>query len=232
MTETTEAQQRALRKSLISLAVTVLIVTALVFGAAGTLDWPRGWWFMAAFAGAMLIAVAVLWRANPEIFVARSRVQSGTKGWDYILIVVVIGFMAAVLPIAGLDYRFSWLQLPDWLIVIGYLLFALSFVGQIWPQATNRHFEAGVRIQTDRHHAVVDTGPYAWVRHPGYVAGALLAISMALALGSTVALLPAIAVIAALLIRTSAEDRTLQRELPGYADYARRVQYRWVPGVW
>lgn len=225
-------QQQALQKSLISLVVTMAIVAVLLFGTAGTLDWARGWWFIAALFVAMLASVFVLWRTNPDIFVARARVQKGTKGWDYIFIVLIIGGLAALFPIAGLDYRFGWLQAPDWLVVIGYLLFALSFVGQVWPQATNRHFEAGVRIQTDRQHVVVDWGPYALVRHPGYVSGSLLAISVALALGSIVALIPAAIVIVALVIRTTVEDRTLQQELPGYAEYALRVKYRWVPGVW
>lgn len=232
MVQANEAQRQALQKSMISLVVTVVIVAALLFGTAGTLNWSRGWSFMAAFIVAMLVSVGILWRTNPEIFVARSRVQTGTKWWDYIFLVLIIGGLAALLPVAGLDYRFAWLQASDWLVVVGYLLFVLSFAGQIWPQATNRHFEPGVRIQTDRQHTVIDTGPYALVRHPGYVSGALLAISVALVLGSLVALLPAAIVIAALVMRTIIEDRTLQQELPGYADYALRVQYRWVPGVW
>ncbi len=232
MVQANEAQRQALQKSMISLVVTVVIVAALLFGTAGALNWSRGWWFMAAFIVAMLVSVGILWRANPEIFVARSRVQAGTKWWDYIFLILIIGGLAALLPVAGLDYRFAWLQAPDWLVVLGYLLFVLSFAGQIWPQATNRHFEPGVRIQTDRQHTVIDTGPYALVRHPGYVSGALLAISVALVLGSLVALLPAAIVIAALVMRTIIEDRTLQQELPGYADYALRVRYRWVPGVW
>lgn len=233
MAGTDGAQQgAALRKSLLALAVTMAIVMALLFGAAGTLAWPLAWWFIAALLVAMLVSVLVLWRANPEIFVARSRVQAGTKGWDYIFIVVAIGGLAALFPVAGLDHRFGWLPAPGWLIVLGYLLFVLSFVLQVWPQATNRYFEAGVRIQTERHHAVVDWGPYAFVRHPGYVGGALLAFGVALALGSIAALLPAILVTVALVIRTLMEDRTLQQELPGYADYARRVRYRWLPGIW
>ncbi len=232
MVQANEAQRQALQKSMISLVVTVVIVAAQLFGTAGTLNWSRGWWFMAAFIVAMLVSVGILWRTNPEIFVARSRVQAGTKWWDYIFLVLIIGGLAALLPVAGLDYRFAWLQAPDWLVVLGYLLFVLSFAGQIWPQATNRHFEPGVRIQTDRQHTVIDTGPYALVRHPGYVSGALLAVSVALVLGSLVALLPAAIVIAALVMRTIIEDRTLQQELPGYADYALRVRYRWVPGVW
>jgi len=232
MVEANQAQRRALRQSLISLVVTLVIMAALLFVPAGTLDWPLGLWFMAAFLVAIGLSILVLWRANPDIFVARSRVQAGTKSWDYVFLVLIIGGLAALLPVAGLDYRFGWAQAPGCLVVAGYVLFVLSFAGQVWPQATNRHFEPGIRIQTDRDHHVIDTGPYAYVRHPGYISGALLGVSVALALGSLAALIPAAVVIASLAIRTTAEERTLRAELPGYADYMQRVRFRWIPGVW
>jgi len=232
MVEANQAQRQALRQSLISLVVTLVIMAALLFVPAGTPDWPLGLWFMAAFLVAIGLSILVLWRANPDIFVARSRVQAGTKAWDYVFLVLIIGGLAALLPVAGLDYRFGWAQAPGWLVVVGYVLFVLSFAGQVWPQATNRHFEPGIRIQTDRDHHVIDTGPYAYVRHPGYISGALLGVSVALALGSLAALIPAAVVIVALAIRTLAEERTLRAELPGYADYMQRVRFRWIPGVW
>lgn len=111
-------------------------------------------------------------------------------------------------------------------------LFALSFAGQTWPQAINRHFEPGVRIQKDRGQIVVDTGPYAIVRHPGYISASLLATSMALCLGSWWALVPAAVVVLGLIPRTLFEERTLIAGLPGYSEYAERVRYRWVPGIW
>jgi protein-S-isoprenylcysteine O-methyltransferase Ste14 len=232
MTEANQAQRKALSSSLVSLVITIAIMLALLFIPAGTIGWVRGQWFVAAFIVAIVISIIVLWRANPDIFVARQRVQPGTKSWDYLFLVLIIGGLTALLPVAGLDYRFQWLQAPDWLVVIGYILFVLSFVGQVWPQATNRHFEPGVRIQTDRAHKVIDTGPYAYVRHPGYISGALLAFSVALALGSLVALVPAVIVTVALAIRTTAEERTLHQGLPGYTEYTQRVRYRWIPGVW
>jgi protein-S-isoprenylcysteine O-methyltransferase Ste14 len=222
----------AMRKSLVSLVITLVIMGLLLFVPAGTLDWPLGWWFGAAFIVCTLVAIAIIWRANPEIFSARSRVQAGTKAWDYIFIVLVMAGFALVLPVAGFDHRFGWSAMPAWAIGLGYVLFVLSYAGEIWPQAVNRHFEPGVRIQSDRGQTVIDTGPYAIVRHPGYISGALLVLSMPLMLGSWWALLPALMATIALAARTPLEERTLRAELPGYADYTQRVKYRWVPGVW
>ena len=219
-------------KSLIQLVVTVAVIWVMLFGAAGTLDWPRAWWFMAAFVVAILIAVVALWQLNPEIFAARSRVQPGTKLWDYIFITLVIGGMAAILPVAGFDRRFGGADAPDWVVIVGYVLFVLSLIGQTWPQAVNRHFEPGVRIQEDRGQTVVDSGPYAIVRHPGYISGSLLALSVALVLGSWWALIPVAIVVVGLVVRTVFEERTLQDGLPGYREYMQRVKWRWVPGLW
>jgi protein-S-isoprenylcysteine O-methyltransferase Ste14 len=96
----------------------------------------------------------------------------------------------------------------------------------------NRFFSAHVRIQTERGHAVVDSGPYGVVRHPGYVGMSIFTLGTPLALGSWLAQIPAILTVAVLIYRTALEDRTLQAELPGYADYAGRVRYRLLPGLW
>lgn len=232
MAEHTKVEDAAVRRSLASLVLTLAVMALLLFAPAGTLDWPRAWAFGIAFAVAVLIAVAVIWRLNPELFAARSRVQPGTKRLDYLFLVLILGGFALILPVAGLDHRFGGAQAPDWVVALGYALFALSFAGETWPQAVNRHFEPGVRIQSDRGQTVIDTGPYAVVRHPGYIAGALLAVSTALCLGSWWALVPAGVVVVALIPRTLFEERTLAAELPGYRDYMQRVRRRWVPGVW
>lgn len=232
MAEATPAQNRAVLRSLVSLVVTLVIMGVLLFGPAGTVDWPRAWWFFASFVVAILIAIVVLWRLNPEIFAARSRVQPGTKLWDYIFITLVIGGFILILPVAGFDFRLGGANAPDWVVIAGYIVFAVSFIGQTWPQAVNRHFEPGVRIQEDRGQTVIDTGPYAIVRHPGYISGSLLALSIALVLGSYWALIPVAVVVVGLIVRTIFEERTLRAELPGYTEYTQRVRYRWVPGVW
>lgn len=228
----TEEQRQALISSLKSLAAGIAVIFALLFIPGGAWDWPLGWTFMIVLTFMMIGAIAVLWRANPDIFVARRRIHAGTQGWDYIFLVLIIGGFLAIPILAGLDHRHDWAQGPLWAVVIGYILFVLGFAGQIWSQAVNRHFEPGIRIQSDRDHKVVDTGPYAHVRHPGYVSGALLAIGLALVLDSLLSLIPAAIVTVALLFRTVFEDRMLQQELPGYADYALRVRHKWIPGIW
>ena len=232
MVQPTAAQVKAFRRSYVSLPITFAVMALLLFLPAGTLDWPLGWLFLIAFTTAMVIAVAVMWRVNPEIFVARSRVQPGTRKLDYLFIAIVVGAIAAILPVAGLDFRFGWTHMPGWVVALGYGIFALGFAGSIWAPAVNRHFEPGVRIQSDRGQTVIDFGPYAIVRHPGYAAAAILVIGMALSLGSWWALVPALIAIMGSVPRTLFEERVLDAGLPGYRAYKQRVKYRWIPGVW
>ncbi len=182
----TPTERQALFRSLFSLAATPLVMGALLFGPAGSFAWPRGWWFLAAFVAALVISMVVLWRLNPKIFVARSKIGRGTKGWDYWLLSITIRALVAVLD----DARFRWMPTPSWVVILGYALLAASFALTIWAQAVNRHFEPSVRIQSDRDHTVIDIGPYAIIRHPGYIAGTLMGIGMALSLGSLWALVP------------------------------------------
>ena len=232
MVEATQAQNRAVIQSLISLVVTLAVMGVLLFWPAGTFNWPAAWWFAIAFLVSTLIAVVVIWRVNPEIFVARSRIQPGTQSWDYFFIALIIGGFMLVLPVAGLDFRYGWSAMPGWFVGFGFVLFILGYAGSIWPVSVNRHFEPGVRIQEDRGQTVIDTGPYAIVRHPGYSAATLLILGMALMLGSYWALIPAVVAILATAVRTVLEERTLHAGLAGYTAYTQRVKYRWVPGVW
>jgi protein-S-isoprenylcysteine O-methyltransferase Ste14 len=221
-------------QSFISLAVTWLVMGAALFLSAGTLRWLHGWLFLAVFLFLTLVAMAWLLRVNPDIFVARSRPTGrGTKGWDRVILPILLASYVATLIVAGLDDgRFHWAPAPPSAILSGYVLLLVSVFGTGWAQAVNRHFEPSVRIQSDRDHHVITTGPYAFVRHPGYIFGSILTFGLALALGSLIALLPAALVVVVLVIRTGLEDATLQRELPGYAVYAARVRYKWIPGVW
>jgi protein-S-isoprenylcysteine O-methyltransferase Ste14 len=225
---------RDLIQGLVSLATTLAVMSAALFLSAGTLHWPHGLVFLTAFFLLVVVSVAWLWRVNPEIFAARSRMTGeGTKNWDKVLIPILLGGFLAILIVAGLDCgRFGWARAPAWTVPVGYVLLLLGFLGSGWAQAVNRHFEPSVRIQADRRHHVITTGPYAFVRHPGYVSGAILAIGIALALGSLWALLPAALVGVVLVIRTNLEDATLQRELPGYAEYAARVCGKWILSIW
>src|SRR5262249_12718360 len=144
-----------------------------------------------------------LWYTNPAIFVARSRIQKGTKGWDKMIMPFLLLPFFAIYPVAGLDHRYHWSSVAWWLLVAGYLVLTLGMLGSVWAYRVNRFAEPGVRIQTDRGHKVIDTGPYAIVRHPIYIAGLLLFVGTALALGSFWALVPLAVAAVALVVRTA-----------------------------
>jgi protein-S-isoprenylcysteine O-methyltransferase Ste14 len=117
-------------------------------------------------------------------------------------------------------------------LVLGYVLLCLGFVLSIWVYKVNKFAEPTVRIQTERGHKVIDTGPYAIVRHPLYLGGLIMFAGVPLALGSYWALIPTAVGTVVIIVRTVLEDRTLQEELAGYKEYAARVRYRLIPGVW
>jgi protein-S-isoprenylcysteine O-methyltransferase Ste14 len=231
---TMPVSRSVLIRSFVSLAVTWLVMGAALFLSAGTLQWLHGWLFLAVFLFVTLVAMAWLWRVNPDIFVARSRLTGeGTKGWDRVILSVLLTSFIVTLVVAALDDgRFHFAPAPPAAVLAGYVLLLAGVFGTGWAQAVNRYFEPSVRIQSDRDHHVITTGPYAYVRHPGYIFGLVLTFGLALALGSWWALLPATLVAALFAVRTRLEDATLQRELPGDAEFAARVRYRWIPGVW
>ena len=172
-------------------------------------------------------------RVNPEVIAARINRHKGTKRWDRILVAIMLPTLLAIPILAALDDgRFHWLSVPWWGCVLGYTLLIIGMVGLTWAESVNKFFEPTVRIQTDRGHRVIDTGPYAIVRHPGYVASFLFFVGMPLSLGSMWALIPAILLCLLLVVRTIWEDRTLREELTRYEGYAQRVPYRLIPGVW
>ena len=135
--------------------------------------------------------------------------------------------------VAGLDERFGWAgDLGVAWHVAGAVALAAGLELSSWAMIANAYFSTAVRIQDERGQRVVSSGPYWFVRHPGYVGLILEAIGVPLLLGSWWALIPGVAGAVCMAIRTSFEDRMLRAELPGYQDYAQRVRYRLVPGIW
>ena len=230
--------EQALRQSyrrIIALFLLVLpiFLALFLFLPAGTLTWRNGWRFLLVLLPAGTLAGRYVLRVNPQLFVARSRIQKGTKGWDRILLGVLFPAMAAIFPVAALDDgRFHWFPLSWEVRGLGYVLLVAGLGIFTLAQAVNRFFEPGVRIHTDRGHTVIDTGPYAFVRHPGYVGACLLFVGIALSLGSLWALIRTGISSLILILRTRWEDQTLQAELVGYDGYTKRVRFRLIPGVW
>jgi protein-S-isoprenylcysteine O-methyltransferase Ste14 len=129
--------------------------------------------------------------------------------------------------------RFGWSPHIPWGVQLAALVFVvLGFGFASWAMIANAFFAGPVRIQDERGHAVASEGPYRFVRHPGYVGWIVSGVALPLMLGSGWALIPAVLAAVALIIRTALEDRTLREELDGYTEYAQRVRYRLVPGIW
>ncbi len=222
------------RRLVLSVGSSLLIFVLCLFLPAGTWTWFRGWLFFSVAVAASILITVYLRRVNPDVIAARVNRHNGTKRWD-LLLGAIFGLptMLAIPIVAALDDgRYHWFHLQWWGCVLGYTLLITGMVGLTWAESVNKFFEPSVRIQTDRGHKVVDSGPYAIVRHPGYVSGFLVFIGMPLSLGSLWALIPAVLACLLLVVRTIWEDRTLQDELTGYREYAQRVRHRLIPGVW
>ena len=215
-------------------AVTLVIIAIMLFLPAGRLGWPGAWLFLAEM-GFVGFGMGVwLARHDPELLAERMKppFQRAQPGWDRWFLVAVASLGTGWLVLMGLDQRLTGGQLPFWLAVAGAILMLISFAIVQWTFQTNSFATAVVRIQTERGHRVISTGPYALVRHPMYAGAALFLFSVPLMLGSLWGLILAPAMVAMLALRAINEERTLAAGLEGYADYVRRVRYRLVPGMW
>jgi len=212
----------------------LILWMVVLFGGAGRMDWTRGWIFLGLYVAAMVVAGLAIHHFNPELMKAREqwRSKKDTKPFDRIFLAIYMPLTFIQPAIAGLDVRFGRTPMPAATIYWGATLFVLGAVLIAWTLAVNRFAETTVRIQTDRGHQVVSSGPYAVVRHPMYVGMVVMYGAGTLILGSLWALVPTALMTVLLIVRTALEDRTLRRELAGYEDYTRQTPYRLLPGVW
>ncbi len=209
------------------------VFAVILFWPAGRLEWITGWLYLGIVALYFLVNGIYLERVNPGLIEARMRMGKGTKRWDIAWGLVFGPVLLSIYLVAGLDaVRFGWSTMSPVFWPMGLFLFVPGAVLLSWSMGVNPFFEKTVRIQTDRGHRVIDTGPYAFVRHPGYLGFFGWCLSAPFLLGSWWSLVPAALSVVGIIIRTALEDRTLQKELDGYQAYAERVRYRLVPGVW
>jgi protein-S-isoprenylcysteine O-methyltransferase Ste14 len=213
--------------------IAVFLLLALLFGPAGTLKWLEAWLYIIFY----LIAVAgiILWmkKKRPELLKERMSTKKDAKSWDKKIILGYTLLLMTMLAVAGLDaVRFGWSRVPLSLKIIGFSGFVPAFLLAFWAMTQNPYLSDLVRIQKDRDHRVCTTGPYKYVRHPMYVGVILLILCLPLALGSFYALIPSSLIILLFILRTFLEDKTLHAELPGYKEYADRVHYKLIPGIW
>jgi protein-S-isoprenylcysteine O-methyltransferase Ste14 len=205
----------------------------IIFWPAGRLAWIEGWLYFGMVTTSLLVSFVYLQRVNPEVIEHRLRLGKGTKTWDKLWSVVFAPLFLSIYVVAGFDaVRFEWSTMSPWLWPLGLALWLPGYALFAWAMGVNPFFEKTVRIQTERGHRVIDTGPYAYIRHPGYLGFLGWGLSTPLFLRSWWAFLPALLSVAAMVIRTALEDKTLHEELAGYRAYADRVRYRLLPGIW
>jgi len=215
---------------MLQVAGSYLVLALILFTTSGNLNWIWAWAYLGLGVAILVINALIL---PAELIAERGQPGENVKRWDKVL-ATLTGLPTLAVPIvAGLDERFAWSpQLAPGIHLAGLALFAMGQGLFSWAMASNKYFSTAVRIQTDRGQTVATGGPYRYVRHPGYVGFTVSYLGTSLALGSLWALIPTGLVACFLIVRTALEDRTLQDELPGYRDYAQRVRYRLLPGIW
>jgi protein-S-isoprenylcysteine O-methyltransferase Ste14 len=211
----------------------LLAMIALIFILAGRISYWQGWLF--ALIGVMGVSItAAVFSRRTDVVRERIRPGPGTKWWDKVFWALYLPVWFIIIIVACLDAgRFQWTRhLHFSIYILSYLAFAFSQFLHHWAMWVNKFYSSTVRIQMEREHEVVKDGPYRHIRHPGYIGGILMGISTSLALGSIWGLLPAAFMCIILIMRTYPEDTTLKKELSGYSEYAEKIKYRLMPGIW
>ncbi len=223
-------------RTLIQMIVFIAILPMVLFIAAGRWDWGMAWLYVSLMVGATVVSRVLAFQKHPDLLQerAQSMQHKDAKAWDRKLVLgmALVGPMV-MLIVAGLDMRFGWSEpVSGGLQMLAVALILIGYAFSTWAMLENRFFSGVVRIQKERGHHVIDTGPYAIVRHPGYAGNVLANLVTPLMLSSYWALIPAVLTILITAVRTKLEDETLQNELPGYSAFTKKTRFRLIPGVW
>lgn len=220
-----------------SFAVRMILFAVALMWPAGTWYWWSAWILVGLWLLFALVMTIFLLRHDPALLAERLKLvplQSEQKAWDKILMLLffIAGIGLYIVP--GFDVvRYEWSEpLPAWVRIMAMLAHLPCFVLLGWIMRENTYLSQVVKIDEERGHKVITTGPYAWVRHPMYTVVIILLFAVPLTLGSRFTLVLSLFMTVVLIVRTYFEDRTLHHELSGYEDYAKETTYRLVPGVW
>ena len=230
------SQQRLISpRVVIQLLFFIVVIPSLPLWVSWRWDWWEAWVYVLIGILNFAISRVLAARRHPDIIAERARMlqHEDAKAWDKQLAPLLGLGGILIMLVAGLDELFGWsppYSLP--LKILALLIILAGCVLGSYALIENRFFSGMVRLQTDRGQQVVSSGPYRWVRHPGYAGALLVYLATPLFLDSPWAFLPTAFITIVLVVRTALEDRFLQDELEGYRDYAKRVRYRLLPGVW
>ncbi len=211
--------------------IAIPVMMAIIFWPAGTLAWKEGWMYLVMQLGVSAFLAAYLFKNDPDLLEKRMELKAPKKEWDRLVMLPFVLAMCSLLIVPGLDaVRYGWSRMSVYLEILGFVGFCVSSYLLFLVMEANSFLLKTVEIQKDQQ--VISSGPYSMVRHPMYLSVIIMVFSIALALGSYYALIPAAIASIMLIIRTSFEDRALQQELKGYKAYAKKVRYRLIPELW
>jgi protein-S-isoprenylcysteine O-methyltransferase Ste14 len=219
-------------KSLLSVLVLTIAVGIMIFAAAGTVDYWQAWVYLFIFTIASLLITLYLIKRDRELL--QRRLHGGPtaekRATQRMIMYFTSAAFIALMLVPALDRRFAWSNVPLYLVIAGEILVVIGFYCIFVVYRENTYTSATIEVATNQ--KVIDTGPYAVVRHPLYATALFYVLGTPLALGSYWGLVPALSLIPLLMWRLSDEEKMLVRELEGYGEYRSRVRYRLVPGIW
>ena len=223
-------------RTIVQMVVFVVLVPFLPLLISWDWDWCQAWVYALIAILGFVVSRVLVARRHPDLLNERAKFLQHVdiKPWDSVL-ARLVGLGGGLIPlVAGLDARYGWSRDDFGLVeeLIALVMILLGFAFGAWALMENRFFSGVVRIQKERGHHVVSTGPYAWVRHPGYAGALLTYFATPILLDSLWTYLPVVFISIVLLVRTDLEDRTLKQELPGYKEYAQKTRFRLFPWVW
>ncbi len=227
-----------IKKGVISWAIKGVLYKAFIglvlMLSAGRWNWGAGWLYVFIFLAFDAATALVVIPRHPALLIERSNRTPNVKTWDKVIMPLAAGIVPLISwVLAGLNERWDWgpTVTPE-LQLVGFLLTLIGHGIIVWAMGVNAYFSPVARIQEERGHQVADGGPYRYIRHPGYLGAILFSLGIPLLLESWWALIPGLVTVALYVYRTALEDQTLIEELSGYVDYAARVRYKLLPGVW
>lgn len=223
---------RLYRKAIVQGTLGTIFYLALIFGPAGTFHYWQGWVFIGVFAASTIGFTVYLATHDRALLERRMKAgpQHEQEPVQKIIVTLVFAVFFATVILPALDYRYQWSPVAPWVSIIGDVLIVVSFLFIFWVTRVNSFAASNVRVEEGQR--VIDTGPYAVVRHPMYAGAVWLFVAIPLALGSWKSIGLIVVLIPVLLWRLLDEEKILRRELPGYADYMRRVPFRLIPFLW
>lgn len=211
----------------------LVVMGIALFGSAGRIDWWPAWASLAVMFAWIVATAIVILHLHPALLAERLGPRKGAKTWDT-AIMGILGLAQLVRYIvAGLDQRYDWTGgFPLAAQITALTACILGYVLVVWATASNAFFSQIVRIQSERDHTVVTSGPYRYVRHPAYIGAIVYELAISILFASWWSFVASVLSATLLILRTVLEDRLLQNELNGYTDYARQVRFRLFPGLW